>query len=400
MADRIPVLTDPLVLANRLYLRTAEGKAVVRPPSPPLPMAADGQVAAALQLYRHNDGDPHGGATLAVVVDLARPWEAAERADAELPSRIADVVGAVHRDGRVRLTLAGREVDSAPVGAGARPVVAMTGRLDVLDASLLINAIDDESAPTPLHATVEGRVVVDGGGIRLAVHVDGAAARRELAGSGEALAVAEAAAAVEQLVQSGAVRVDAEGQTITDAAMLIATAFAGAALFEPGATGAPWMAVPGVRLPGYEPDGALRLRTDLADTVRLTLDGTLLPWCAAAPVVLGRAARSEWTLPSTRVVVLAVWVHGTWPAEVRDPVLELGFVVDGPITAFPLTDDRTMLRLLPPDGRADTFRRRVAATAPDGTRLVGPWVTERPRHISLLAANEAAQLAHAADGQL
>lgn len=97
--DAVAVLTDPLVLADRLYLRTVDGQRVVRPPSPPLAIVVDGRVAASLEEYRHGDGDPVGGGVVSVSVDLGSPWAAAEEADVAVPPEIADVVAPRHRGG-------------------------------------------------------------------------------------------------------------------------------------------------------------------------------------------------------------------------------------------------------------------------------------------------------------
>src|SRR4051794_15099106 len=94
--DQPPVLSDPLVAAHRVYLRRPDRRHVVRPPSPPLPMTANGRTAAGFGLFRHLDGEPHGGGVLALTLDLGSPWEAGEQADAALPADVESVTGPRH----------------------------------------------------------------------------------------------------------------------------------------------------------------------------------------------------------------------------------------------------------------------------------------------------------------
>jgi hypothetical protein len=368
--DQLPVLSDPLIAGHRVYLRSPDRRRVVRPPSPPLPMTADGQTAAGLGLYRHLDGEPHGGGVLAVTLDLGSRWEASEQADATVPADVESVTAPRHGPGRVRLWFGARPIATAPLPTGVRPIVAISAGLDQESASLLQGSAQNATSG-PLFATAGGRLVVapdpgsDGSG---SVQIDGARIRAELAGSG-VLSPTEVAAAIDGFIGSGLIRVSAPAPA--PSLMFLAGALVTEELFEPVATAEPWSLIPGLHRPGYDPAGALRLRSRRRGSLTLSIDGSSLPWMAAAPLRLpGRP--QLWDLPGSRVREVQVVVNGRWPEGVLAPAIEARSG-DGPITSLPLTRDRQTLRLLPPPGGTGEHTWRVTGTHSDGTPLAGPW---------------------------
>jgi len=378
--DDVPLLSDPLVVENRLYLRTPDGTRVMRPPSPPLLMSADGAVAASFGLYRHADGDFGGGGALAVTLDLGSPSESADEADAALPPDVQEVASPQHAQGWARLWFGQRELAKARLAPGTRPVVPMAARLDETEATLLRTMVQG-AAGTALSATAGGSVVIDGGGVRAKVGVDVEAVRRTLSGSGS-FGSAEAADAVQELLHLGAVRVSADETAPTESLMVLVAAVVAAALFDPVATSEPWSLVPGLRLPGYEPAGALRLRRRLRTDLTLLVDGTRLPWLAAAPLSLPGSEPMMWDLPLTRVVPLLFQVDGAWPAGLVSPGVEV-WTGDGPVRTLPLPGELATLRLVPPPDWSGEYSWRVTGSTGDGTRCTGPWVTSQVRRITI-----------------
>jgi hypothetical protein len=375
-ADEIPGLADPLVLRDRLYLRRTGG--VVRTPGPPALLAAGGATAAGLGLYRHLDGEPHGGGFVWVVLDLGAPSAAGDQADAALPAEVRDVAAPVHAEGRARLLLGGAELASGPVPGGIRPVVPLAAGLDMTAATLLRSILDDGAA-TALGAAATGSLVVSGGP-RGRVDIDLGRARAELAGTAR-LTGADVADALDRLVELGVVRVTVE-ESFAPLPRWPILASAAAALFEPVVTDHPWTAVPGVRLPGYAPDARWQAVAGPAGggSVSLTLDGTRLPWAGAAPLHLDRTALSTWDLPGTGVVDVAVLVNGPWPADVSDPAIEVR-VGDGPVTTVPLTAEFRSVRVVPPDG-SRAYAWRVTAHR-GGRPVAGAWTTSGDSNLIL-----------------
>jgi hypothetical protein len=319
-----------------------------------------------------------GGGVVTVSVDLGSPWDAADQAEAAVPAEIADVVAPQHRDGIVRMIFGNRELASAPVGVGPRPVVGLAGNLDGTETILLKAVIGEPGVGSPLSVMVEGHLAVDGGGARATVTIDVGACRAELDGL-VALTPAEAATVIDRLVGTGAIRMTFDGPD--DSVELLTRAFAASAVFEPVATGAPWSAVPGLRLPGYDPEGALRLRPDLRADLTLTIDGTLLPWFAAAPLRPSAAAVRRWDLGDARVVVVTVLPTGApWPADLAGPGVEAR-IAGGATSRLPLPPvaQEAALRMVATTDWDGTYDYRLVATRPDGARMAGPWSTTRDR---------------------
>lgn len=370
-ADEIPGLADPLVVRNRLYLRCAGGRRVVRPPGPPASLSAAGATAAGVGLYRHRDGEPHGGGFVWVAVDLGAPSADRDQADAGVPAQVEDVAAPVHAEGRLRLLLGGAELASGPVPGGARPVVVLAAGLGMTSASLL-RTMAESGAPGALGVAVTGTLVVTGGPVGR-VDIDLDRARDELAGATR-LTGTEVADLLDRLVSLGIVRVTLE-ESFAPLPTWPVLASAAAALVQPVVTGHPWTAVPGVRLPDYGPDTLWQPVPGPArpGTVSLTLDGTRLPWAGAAPLPLDGTAVSTWDLPGPGVLDVDVRVDGVWPADVADPEIQVR-IGDGPATTVPLTAEQQAVRVVPPGDGPRAYTWRVTARRGDH-EVAGEWTT-------------------------
>jgi hypothetical protein len=204
------------------------------------------------------------------------------------------------------------------------------------------------------------------------VQIDPDSAGSEIAGA-DALPLTQVADAVEHLVEKGAIQIQAD-DAVDAELMLLATAFAASALFEPVPGGAPWSAVPGLRLTNYTPDGRMRLKPGLTSALTLTLNGSALPWAASAPLRLPVSSVSIWDLPGSSVLSLKFMVSGQWPADVVRPCVQAR-IGAGPVSTLPLGEDQLTLRLLPPAAGGHEYSWRITGSRPDGTPLAGPWQT-------------------------
>jgi hypothetical protein len=370
---------------NRLYLRCAGGHRVVRPPGPPAVLSAGGATAAGLGLYRHGDGEPHGGGFVWVAVDLGPPSPAGDQADAGLPAEVEEVAAPVHAEGRLRLLLGDTELAGGPVPGGVRPVVPLAAGLDMTAAGLLRGAAES-GAPAILGAAVSGSLVVTGGPVGR-VDIDLDRALGELAGA-DRLTSAEVADLLDRLVSLGIVRVTLQ-ESFAPLPSWPVLAPAAAALVEPVVTDHGWTAVPGVRLPDYAPDARWRpvRRPAGGGTVSLTLHGTRLPWAGAAPLPLDPAAVSTWDLPGPGVREIDVRVEGAWPADVADAAIQVR-IGDGPRTTVPLTAERQAVRMVPPADGSRAYDWRVTARRGD-REVAGAWTTSE---VSVLIVEAAQQL--------
>lgn len=289
---------------------------------------------------------PVGTAVLRVVLDLGAALDGVERAEADLPAEVVQVRDAVLGPGVVRLHFAGREVATALVTGGHRPVVAIAGTLSVTEAMLLDQAARQDVV-SPLWATAEGTIAANhpGGTVRISI-------------AGQPDGELTAARAADWLRE--AVEVDGMDRRV-------GLAVAAAHLFQPAPSAEPWSLVPGWPAPHYRRDAMLLSRPAepvVAGHQTLTVEPDApLPWFAAAPVALSADAVTRHELPGSRV--RTVWFMPN-PAG-RQVTVE---VEAGGTTRTVELIDEVSLRFVP-TGQDTSYRWRTAG---------GQWHTTDNTH--------------------
>jgi hypothetical protein len=381
------VLDDPWVVDSALFLRAADGSGAVRLPSPPVLLAPDGGPPAfELTLFRYPVSPPDtpaGGGLLLLAVDLGAPVPALDRREAALPADLLpEVAGPVLGPGQLRLWLGDREIARAAIPAGFRPIVPLTATIGPEAATMLQEGIRQHA--TLLTATTEGAIQARHPGPQTTIEIDLGRASEALGPPAE-LPAAEAAAAVDRLVEAGIVRLEVVAPDGPPAGTrVLCSVLVAGRLFQP-APGGPdgWTLVPGMTAPAYRPAGRLRHRGDLGEgTLRLAVEGegaeTALPWFAAGPIEPPETAVRLLEVPGSPVVGIRLELAVAVPEGVVGLEVEAELpggerrAVSFRSREGPGGASRN-LRFLPPPGWDRSYRWRVRAVHQDGTSAVTEW---------------------------